>query len=1058
MTRQIPTDAERSQVAGDFDTFGLPVNASLNLRDFGAYGTTDSAVALSMVNVRFLNNTRQFRGTFTSASADDGYGPGDIVIGSDSRIYRLSSGNGQTDPGTNPAGWDLINPDTLGASAHSTTASYDTGSLVYDTGGALYVATQSITAGTPLTGGGWTQVGGRGLTVNTTDDINEINFNNGLNQVTDPMNMQAKNIEVNAHNGITVDGDGVSINLADDPGDLTLTANGLASTVYTAGDNIAVTNNVIAGDPIAFSGADATTNSKVLNVTQGGDNVGNVTVTGGGGTTVSGTGSSLVITSRTTAAAAMEPIHISTSGTTDTIELDHDNSLELVAPSTPDPDNPGRMDLSVNTDDRTITKASTGDLGVQRATIQGRSNDLQLVGTGATGGLQVDRHTLEGADAASNSKAINLTQNSANRGTITVGASGGTTIAGTGDTLTIGSINTITGLTDTPSSFGTAGQVLKVNTDTDGLVFADDDTLTVTATAPVTATTTGNTTDVALSVNTSMFQTVNNRLEVNPITLSSDAGTTEIDLTGAGIGTGTVSVTGTGGTTVTGTVANALVVDSPEVATWARTESAAPMIPLAKLPNLQLGNTYTYASQSAAEANLANTAIGHAARVEWHTGDLLVLTSAAGTAAGIYVYITSNQNTPAPVVLGTNFRAVVSSNANVQTTFNDDDLAAALPLNNINYSAMGDTLTFTVAGQESTVSVSQVERVDPAASVPLTGLINRLKIGGETYQFGDPTPAPTLRFRTTPIEVSRWTEEPQVVNFDFDPVRNPADTSNNALSLSNYDSPTVSDSTATASIMNNRLHVVVPTSLTQANPATPTLNVSAQADIGLTNNGVPENFTNLVANGTITFDDNRLPPTVRQSATSKSILDTTPTTFTIDYRTSGLPTGTSYDVVNYNLPTGAVSRGLTSFDLPNTAVNQSFSLTYPIPTTRVNNQVGVPPARTYTVSKFTPYYTGARATIPSALSQLGLSDRNIADGQTVTFTGMPGNIPYIAIESRVLGTRRISLDSGSGLQPGAAEPNGMISVMNASNEQITYQVYSFGELISTSQTLTIRIS
>ena len=53
----------------------------------------------------------------------------------------------------------------------------------------------------------------------------------------------------------------------------------------------------------------------------------------------------------------------------------------------------------------------------------------------------------------------------------------------------------------------------------------------------------------------------------------------------------------------------------------------------------------------------------------WHTGDLLVITSADTENAGIYVYISENQTTAAPVVLADNFRAVVSTNSQIQTTF-----------------------------------------------------------------------------------------------------------------------------------------------------------------------------------------------------------------------------------------------------------------------------------------------------------------------------------------------------------------------------------------------------
>ena len=59
MARQIATDDELRAAASDFDTFRLPIDASLNLGTFGAYGTTDTSLALSLTNVRYIENTRR---------------------------------------------------------------------------------------------------------------------------------------------------------------------------------------------------------------------------------------------------------------------------------------------------------------------------------------------------------------------------------------------------------------------------------------------------------------------------------------------------------------------------------------------------------------------------------------------------------------------------------------------------------------------------------------------------------------------------------------------------------------------------------------------------------------------------------------------------------------------------------------------------------------------------------------------------------------------------------------------------------------------------------------
>ena len=145
MARQIRTQAQIDQVNNDFDLFALPFEASLDVADRTVYGTTDPAVDLSMVNVRHLNNTRLFRGTWTATPTDgtaDGnpsvpYVRGQVVISpTDTRLYKLDDvANAGTDPG--------------------------------------------------VTETGWIQVGGAGLQINDDMDIERINFNAGLNQVTD---------------------------------------------------------------------------------------------------------------------------------------------------------------------------------------------------------------------------------------------------------------------------------------------------------------------------------------------------------------------------------------------------------------------------------------------------------------------------------------------------------------------------------------------------------------------------------------------------------------------------------------------------------------------------------------------------------------------------------------------------------------------------------------------------------------------------------------------------------------------------------------------------------
>ena len=115
MARQTRTTAEQTAVNNDIFTFQLPIDSSLNLGEYTAYGTTDPDIALSMVNVRHMTATRQFRGVWASGGSTDGnltvpYTAGQVVIGSDDQLYRLNaSGTATTDPTTaNQTDWTLV--------------------------------------------------------------------------------------------------------------------------------------------------------------------------------------------------------------------------------------------------------------------------------------------------------------------------------------------------------------------------------------------------------------------------------------------------------------------------------------------------------------------------------------------------------------------------------------------------------------------------------------------------------------------------------------------------------------------------------------------------------------------------------------------------------------------------------------------------------------------------------------------------------------------------------------------------------------------------------------
>ena len=214
-TRQTRTPAQETQVQNDFETFFLPISASLDLGGFTTYGTTDPNIDLSMVNVRYLKDYSTFRGNWVSGTTGPetggvsiDYVEDDIVLGSDNHFYqRTTNGNPRMDPmsddGTN---WtQLSQQDELGAAPFRLTDRYNPDNLVYrasDAGdgmpanfslsdanaGLLYVYVGSVNqvgSAVPLPAIGqsntnWRQVGGGGLNIDGTDGIIRVNAGTDL--------------------------------------------------------------------------------------------------------------------------------------------------------------------------------------------------------------------------------------------------------------------------------------------------------------------------------------------------------------------------------------------------------------------------------------------------------------------------------------------------------------------------------------------------------------------------------------------------------------------------------------------------------------------------------------------------------------------------------------------------------------------------------------------------------------------------------------------------------------------------------------------------------------
>ena len=102
MTKQVRTTQDINQVDDDFDTFSFGADLSFSNNGNAFYGVTDSSVNLSMVNIRHLNSTRNFRGVWAATPMDGNlaipYVENQVVIGSDNHLYLRSASN----PGANP--------------------------------------------------------------------------------------------------------------------------------------------------------------------------------------------------------------------------------------------------------------------------------------------------------------------------------------------------------------------------------------------------------------------------------------------------------------------------------------------------------------------------------------------------------------------------------------------------------------------------------------------------------------------------------------------------------------------------------------------------------------------------------------------------------------------------------------------------------------------------------------------------------------------------------------------------------------------------------------------
>ena len=501
---------------------------------------------------------------------------------------------------------------------------------------------------------------------------------------------------------------------------------------------------------------------------------------------------------------------------------------------------------------------------------------------------------------------------------------------------------------------------------------------------------------------------------------------------------------------------------------WARTAdtTGANMIPLAKLPNLQLGNTHTYNSRADLIANQGEISRGTQAapQLAWHTGDLAVVTSQDSANAGIYVYIGANQvdenDNPVPAGFvneagfNMNFRAVVSSDGQIQTTFSrsadgtSTPMIAPTQLSNINYNPAMDRVEFTAGSQ--TVNVNQIEPV--AGTVTANRLYRRLKVGNDVFVMGDPSPTPTLAFASSPF-VSRYHSGTQTASVGFRP---------SAGTASNFDTPMIDGAGNSAVITGNNL---VATIAARQGSTPSAWRITAEGDITIINQGISEGpFENITATGSIQLRDVRVQPTISNNNVTRSALLGGPVTHTIDFTGSGnIADGTAYDSNTYALSGPGVRGGTSTFTTPASISDSTTTVSFSTSGSRMNNQTGNPANQTVRVNRFTPWFIGTAAAAPMSNQELiaatGIRQQgnNISNQTNFPVSGTVGEDVYVI----AAGLNSIVLTVTVNNQPTSASTPGLpitTFTIPAAVGTITYTVYQFAGLANDPTTFNITVT
>ena len=507
------------------------------------------------------------------------YREGDLVV-HNSRLWVATgvSGNDNQEPAANSTYWTEIgndDDDVLGAQAYSNTSSYVTHNLVYDTQGGLFVATQDITTQTAGSTPG-------GITGFTRVGGAPTNFNYPSQTFSTTAVTGGGNLNAPMLNPVTLTFSSVNEKLEFAR---FITGNrNFALPTATGNANPAARISIPVGSVVRFetfpqaAGAGNRKDQfRIYSVDSQPD--GGQIYNGGSSTLILSNYNATVVSGATLSIVATHT-HQITAGVTWT-EGDH-------------------IDFTFD--------QATGNnitLSVKQSEIVNVDGSGPLAYNSSTGRLSLLINSTGGLSGA-------LGGSSGGLGILRAGDDGsGITTGATGTSLKL-------------SGQSNNGSELIAGSGTNAGLFSSEERLSVSSTS------TGSTV---------------RRLD---LTKSNNAGASPVDSyadftigTAAGGTSGSTNPVISFGSSTTGNNGN-IVINAKNIASWAEANSTGEIIPSSKLPNVQLGNTHTYESQANLLAN--NNALSSATGtyvtddVQWHTGDLAVVTAADAANQGIYVF------------------------------------------------------------------------------------------------------------------------------------------------------------------------------------------------------------------------------------------------------------------------------------------------------------------------------------------------------------------------------------------------------------------------------------